>query len=441
MTVTAIFGGPGTGKTRRLGQLYRDKVIQYGSENVAFISYTRQQVNRDRQQAKKATGIKAKKLSKRFRTLHSTARQYYTYDTAVIDEHKMERMSVYLDADMQSVARGIDFMRNTMTRNQSVGANRAGMDTRTFQKYAYFYERVKEGSSQPSARIIDFTDMIEDAVNDHYKIDVKCVFIDEAQDLSPLQWKAVYTFFRDAEELFVAGDPNQALYRFSGGQADYMLEMRCDHSEVLPVSHRCCKSVMEMAGRVWKNIDRKSDIPLANDREDGFAVFYPQRNIRKFLNPVLASVQRHRKVMVLAQTYFQLRQIKDIMFNGREYPHDFLSGQCKYHWKDRRANPIVFSTVHQAKGLEADIVIYDVSCGRTAEKNDFGTRDNRWQDYYRLVYTGITRAKYGLVLFEFSKTLADEPSCLGLLYYTKFNFDRYRRWVSLTPSSGEDSKR
>jgi superfamily I DNA/RNA helicase len=260
--------------------------------------------------------------------------------------------------------------------------------------------------------------------------------------LSPLQWRAVYTFFRDAEELYVAGDPNQALYGFAGAAVNYMLEMKCDETIVLDKSHRCSIPVMRMAEKVWNRMEAKAALPSDNGSDNGFAVFYPQCDIRRmFLNPILASVEKGYKVMVLANTHERLYAIKKAFGTKNwEFPCSFYSGRKKFRWKNGRAATL--STIHQAKGLEADYVLIDASCGRSAEKNEFGRRHERWQDYWRVIYTAITRAKRGVVVFEMSKNhLVGEPSCMEELYYAKFNYERYERWVTQTPAGARGSMR
>lgn len=439
MRVVAIFGGPGTGKTTKLAELFCEAAKEYGAENIAFVSYTKSQVWRDKTATHKAGNIKHKKL-KKFKTLHSLSRENYEYDTEVFDEEKVERMSVYLGVDMSAVARGIDFMKNTLTDDEAVGANKAGMEAREFQKYKRFYDTVKANSN----KAVDFSDMIYDAVDRRYKVDCKAAFVDEAQDLSPLQWKAVYTFFRDVEVLYVAGDPNQALYRFSGGQANYMLFMKCDETIILDKTHRCSEEVMLMAERVWGKMRDRAALPQPC-YDGGFAVFYPDLNIRQtFWEPIQNLLQKGKSVLVLANTYYQLKQMKDRLFAGKEHPHNFYSGKCKYRWKGKRSDGrslIVFSTVHQAKGLEADFVLYDSSCGQTGSFSDFGNETEKWQDYWRMAYTAITRARKRLVVCQLSSPRAGEPNCLDLLYYAKYGFEEYRKFLRLKPFSQSDNKR
>ena len=116
------------------------------------------------------------------------------------------------------------FMKNTMSKNDAVGANKAGLDLKSFQKKKLFYETVKE--NMPGAKeFIDFSDMVEKAITSNIKSKAKVLLLDEAQDFTPLHWKAIYTAFKDVEEMYVAGDPMQALYRFHGGISDFMYDI------------------------------------------------------------------------------------------------------------------------------------------------------------------------------------------------------------------------
>ena len=577
MEVHVILGGPGCNKTGLLTELYAKYVNQYGWDKVAFISYTVAQVRRDKSKVKSITKLSSDKLDA-FRTIHSAARQHYTEETVVIPEREFEGMSVFMDIDMTNIYKGIDYMRQLETKNMAVGANKAGLDTDNFKKCVYFYNKVKEKKSLNGIKVIDFSDMLKDAVDAHYKIDVDCAFIDECfapntkvrmadmsikeikdikvgdfvmgtngatkvtaihkgidtmydvvtgkkqkvftcnsqhlilqksahstvykwehcedikrgayiftgrsilennylpsidpyknklpcrivkkgegeyvgitvdagdhlfvlangvivhncQDLTPLQWRAIYTFFQDVKHLYVAGDPNQSLYRFNGGRPNYMLEMRYDDIKILNHSSRCSSNVMEMAFLVWKKMTNAAKIPISNGDTSGFGVFYPEKKLRNnFKNAIERAINKGEKVLVLANTYFQLVKIRDdILKDDLATPHNFYSGRCKYHYKDRKQNVITFATVHQAKGSEADYVIYDVSYGRVYADHEYGCVEDRWQDYYRMVYTGITRAKKGIILCEVSPAVANEPSCKSFMFYSNYGLENYKKWLN-----------
>ena len=267
---------------------------------------------------------------------------------------------------------------------------------------------------------------------DHLFVLANGVIVHNCQDLTPLQWRAIYTFFRDVKHLYVAGDPNQSLYRFNGGRPNYMLEMRYDDIKILNHSSRCSSNVMEMAFLVWKKMTNAAEMPVSNGDTSGFGVFYPEKKLRNnFKMAIERAINRGEKVLVLANTYFQLVKIRDdILKDDLTTPHNFYSGRCKYHYKDRKQNVITFSTVHQAKGAEADYVIYDVSYGRVYADHEYGCVEDRWQDYYRMVYTGITRAKKGIILCEVSPAVANEPSCKSFMFYSNYGIENYKKWLN-----------
>ena len=65
---------------------------------------------------------------------------------------------------------------------------------------------------------IDFTDLLEVAVRD-LKVapgDPSVIFVDEAQDLSPLQLKLLRQWGKHAEYLMMAMDDDQTVYGFAG---------------------------------------------------------------------------------------------------------------------------------------------------------------------------------------------------------------------------------
>ena len=50
------------------------------------------------------------------------------------------------------------------------------------------------------------------------------MFVDEAQDLSPLQWAVVRKLAERAKRIYVAGDDDQAIYKWAGADVDYLIE-------------------------------------------------------------------------------------------------------------------------------------------------------------------------------------------------------------------------
>lgn len=429
MKITVVYGGPGCGKTSWLANKYSELLNTYKPSEIVFLSYTKRQVTHGKRKVKGKTHLPMKNLTS-FQTVHAMSKKSYKRDYQILDDIIGYKMSRFLDVDILPVIRGINYMKNTMTDNDAIGANKAGMDLKTFQKRKFFYESVKSGLSNYE-QMIDFSDMIENAINTNYTNPAKVLILDEAQDFSPLQWRAIYSAFKNIEQMFVAGDPMQALYRFSGGLSNYMYDIRCDETVVLDTGYRCCEPVLKMAQLIANKMTRNTPLPTPVNMRDCFAVFYPEKNIFPLLSAVNYSRRHGYKVMILANTYYQLELTKNKLLGPyKNYPYHFFAGRKREFYSGGEKNPIIFSTVHQAKGQEADIVLYNCSCGSVDEFTDYGTKTERYDDYWKVVYTGITRAKRGLVVFQLTNPTYDEPNCLDTLYYCRYNIEKYREWFA-----------
>ena len=47
-----------------------------------------------------------------------------------------------------------------------------------------------------------------------------------------------------------------------------------------------------------------------------------------------------------------------------------------------------------------------------------------------MVYTGITRAKKGIILCEVSPAVANEPSCKSFMFYSNYGLENYKKWLN-----------
>ena len=64
--------------------------------------------------------------------------------------------------------------------------------------------------------LVDYTDMLTMFVNQGSALPVKVAIIDEAQDLTSLQWEMCEIAFRNCEHVYIAGDDDQAIYEWNG---------------------------------------------------------------------------------------------------------------------------------------------------------------------------------------------------------------------------------
>jgi superfamily I DNA/RNA helicase len=102
--------------------------------------------------------------------------------------------------------------------------------------------------------VIDFDDMIYAPIFHRAKIWPKSfVFVDEAQDLSPLRTLFANILAGTRGRLVFVGDSRQSIYGFSGADTDALDKIKADlGAEVLPltVTWRCGKAIVEKAKRL-----------------------------------------------------------------------------------------------------------------------------------------------------------------------------------------------
>ena len=88
--------------------------------------------------------------------------------------------------------------------------------------------------------LIDYDDMLEKFIEQDVSPSFDVLFIDEAQDLSPLQWRMVRTLWKKANKTYIAGDDDQAIFKWAGADVDSFIALKeeVDHIRTLDQSYR-----------------------------------------------------------------------------------------------------------------------------------------------------------------------------------------------------------
>jgi len=91
--------------------------------------------------------------------------------------------------------------------------------------------------------------------------------VDEAQDLTRLQWRTAHKAFANADELWIAGDDDQSIHRWAGADEDYLLGLTYPR-EVLPASRRLPRAIYDLSQDLVHRISKRFEKPMAPaDRE------------------------------------------------------------------------------------------------------------------------------------------------------------------------------
>lgn len=149
------------------------------------------------------------------------------------------------------------------------------------------------------------------------------LLVDEAQDLNPLQ-QAFVDMVRDGvDDVFIVGDPAQAIYGFTGSDPGLLVdvERRFPGVEVirLPVNHRCTPQVVAAGVSVLGHAGVSGD--LRSGREDGAAVTITgHADERAEATAVAAAIARldpggtrRGQAAVLARTHVQCRLVEEAL--------------------------------------------------------------------------------------------------------------------------------
>ena len=131
--------------------------------------------------------------------------------------------------------------------------------------------------------IIDFDDVLSHTIRelrrDHDFADslrwrFRHILVDEAQDLNPLQHQLVDILRTGRDDLFLVGDPSQAIYGFNGADPTLLVdvETRFPGIEIirLPMNHRCTPQIVTSGLHVLAASDQPAE--LVSSRPDGAAV-------------------------------------------------------------------------------------------------------------------------------------------------------------------------
>jgi superfamily I DNA/RNA helicase len=230
-----VVGPPGTGKTRRLlneVQKYVDKGTPLN--RIGYFAFTRKAAGEARDRFLKIKTELTKKDIKYFQTLHSLA----------FNRLGLKEENVMQDLNYKAIGDscGIQIKYASYETNNWNGI---------FSSDSEYLGLIKKVHG-----LIDFTDMIQKFLDTKDVPEFDVIFVDEAQDLSLIQWSMINKIEQDTKcDVWVAGDDDQAIFGWAGADVDSFIDY--DATEIpLTKSERVPSSIQKIALDV---IDRIQD--------------------------------------------------------------------------------------------------------------------------------------------------------------------------------------
>lgn len=297
--VTPVYGVPGAGKTHFLIGII-EKLLDQGTapERIVYCSFTKAAAYSGLDRIAKKTDIDPKAFTLA-RTVHSLSlkaagRTISRKEIMNSSDYKTVASSVGAEVtktadfsadfplrDTQLAGRDGDFclwvytlLRAKMLDPTDIHAVPSIVEDMTRFRgfpglYFNFLEALEEYKAETAK--LDFSDMLELGRQGN-PFDVDAAVIDEAQDLSALQWAALDTMLGNCPKIWVAGDDDQAIYDFSGGSSEVFRAMGELPTIVkLEKSRRCPRHVMRVADEALRYIGTRVPKHAEPQERDGKA--------------------------------------------------------------------------------------------------------------------------------------------------------------------------
>jgi len=339
---TLILGPPGCGKTYRLMQIINEALSRGISPwEIGFLSFTRKAVNEARDRAAQEFGFLPKDMPY-FKTLHALGFHLLGLKKedvmsaadwrAFADELGMEINGEKADLDdlsglVNSAAGGGDKYLRIIER-ATMRMVSLEQEFRDADDYDLSFAMLRKISSllqvyRQQLGKVTFVDMLRMFVDFGEAPRLKMLIIDEAQDLVPLQWAMVKKLMDNAEEVYFAGDDDQAIHRWAGVDVRQFLE--CSPKiQILEQSYRLPRSVFDLSQRIVHRIKDRVPKTYHPTTREGRVVFEPDR---EFLDLTQGSWTLMTRANYMAQQWGESLRDDGFMFsiNGRRSIRESLT--------------------------------------------------------------------------------------------------------------------
>lgn len=243
----------------------------------------------------------------------------------------------------------------------------------------------------------------------------KLIIIDEAQDMSDIQYNLVKEICENIDsKLILVGDPNQNIYQFQNGSDKYLLEYN-GKKYYLTENHRSTPQITQFIDwfRPWKNnlpnmisnlkSGKKPNIFSGTQDEICDHILHELKHTKyKYENiAIIGPVKKSDKKKDGTYVKFGLQKITNLFNkNGIKYLKHYneYSNDCDLSHEDIpcETGKVNIYTIHGSKGLEFDKIIlvnfHFRTFGRVPSEEEYNQFKYMW-------YVAMSRAKYELDIY------------------------------------------
>ena len=322
---TIVLGPPGTGKTTTLLNKVDSYLKETDPDKIGYFAFTQKAAHEARDRAIKKFNLTEDDLPY-FRTLHSLGFRKLGY----------KKENVMQPSDYKDLGKKLKFPVTYAEHQEDHGGfftsdseyleiiNRAKLKNITPEQQYNKREHIQDlelnklhiisnelERYKKEYNLKEYNDMILEFTKSDLSPKFDVVFIDEAQDLSLMQWDMVKTIWNKTEDTFIAGDDDQAIFRWAGADVDSFIALQ-DQMINLPLiqSHRIPIKVHQLVMRIVNRIKHRINKTWQPKTNEG-------------------SLHRHFDIdsvdmssgewLVLARTKHMLKEIEDVLYRKGLY--------------------------------------------------------------------------------------------------------------------------
>jgi DNA helicase-2/ATP-dependent DNA helicase PcrA len=219
------------------------------------------------------------------------------------------------------------------------------------------------------------------------------LLVDEAQDMSVIQWNILKKLSRKGINVFCVGDPAQTIYSFRGASGKYLSQFTNRFADSVKIkltkNYRSSAEIVDIGNWLRKNINvnyHEIESTKANCSKPKLlseSTFEESMGwVCKSINELLAQGEDVNEIAVLVRTNDQLESVNSIMEKEKVPVPD-----------DEDAFGVSLMTMHGSKGKEfKHVFVIDPRFGYSQLDTEYCEK--------RILYVAITRAKQSLSIIR-----------------------------------------
>ena len=261
--VVVSLAAAGAGKTTALIKEMTQLLTVYRPDEIAFVTFTRKGVQQGINQALLANPFLRQEDLVYFRTLHALCfRELNLKRECILTRNNMKEFNKLLGFNV-TLRDAYENQTNDDKLLTLYDGERAGLVRRLYEDDSYYtfeYKRITKAyeAFKETRGYVDFYDCLLLFKERNKPVNVKVAFIDEAQDLTLLQWDVCRIAFSACEKVRISGDDYQTLFSYQGSSPDTLIHLAEKYrAEKLETSYRIPQKVYTFAKGITYLLEKK----------------------------------------------------------------------------------------------------------------------------------------------------------------------------------------